>query len=117
MKTKLARVFIERRIIQRGSVFEAYYSTKGISGQFDTAVVGSFKLIGAQAAGDWVYFDTIGPDDSRHRIRCDSIITVDGMPLDRITESHQLTLDGDEAASNSRRGRRKVKEEEDDNDE
>ena len=112
MKTKLARVFIERKIIQHGSILEAYYNTKGISGQLDSSVIGSFKLAGAQAVGDWVYFDTVGPDNARYRIRCDSVVSLDGMPLERIAESHQLTLDGDESLANYRRGRRKRIEEE-----
>jgi hypothetical protein len=112
MQAKLARTFIERKIIQRGTVFEAHYSTKGISGQFDTSVVGSFRLVGAKSVGEWVYFDTIGPEDARFTIRCDSVVSLDGMPLQRIAESHQLTIDGDDIVSNSRRGRRRKPEEE-----
>lgn len=113
MQPKLARTFIERKIIQQGSVFEARYNTRGISGQFDAMVVGSFRLIRATAIGDWVYFDTIGPEDVQYRIRCDTVFSLDGMPLERIAESHQLTIDGEESVSNSRRGRRKKVEEDD----
>jgi hypothetical protein len=106
MKTKLARVLIERRVIQHGSVFEAYYNARGISCQCDSAVLGAFKLIGAKATKDWVFFETLGPDQARYMLRCDYIISLDGMPLSRIAESHQLTEDGEEAKPN-RRGRRK----------
>lgn len=113
MKSKLARAFIEKSIIQRGSILEAFYSTKGISGQCDAQVLGSFKLIGAQAVGEWVFFETIGPDDKQYRVRCDNVVSLDGMPLERITESHQLTLDGEPATAH-RRGRRKKVDDEDD---
>jgi hypothetical protein len=108
MKAKLARILIERGVIQRGSMLEAYHNTKGISCQCDASVLASFRLIGAQATKEWVFFETIIPDTKeRQRIRCDQIISLDGMPLDRIAESQQLTEDGEDAKLNSRRGRRK----------
>ena len=113
MKSKLARVFIEKSIITRGTVFEAYYNTKGISGQCNATVLESFKLIGAQAIGDWIYFNTTGPDNVVHRFRCDEIISLDGMPIKRVAESHQLTEDGEEHQF-IRRGRRRKNENIDD---
>jgi hypothetical protein len=106
MKTQLARVLIERGVIQLGSVFEAYYNTKGISCQIDSPVLGSFKLIGAKATKEWVYFETLGPDQTRQLLRCDYVTSFDGMAIARIAESHQLTDDGDDAKA-IRRGRRK----------
>ena len=107
MKSKLARVFIEKSIIQKGSIIEAYHSVKGISGQYDAAVLSSFRLTGAKAVGEWVYFDAIDDDKQECRIRCDYVMSLDGMPVGRIAESHHLTEDGDERISNARRGRRK----------
>lgn len=106
MKSKLARVLIERGVIQRGTILEAYHNTKGISCQCDTEVLGRFRLIGAQATRDWVFFETIIPETKeQHRLRCDQIISLDGMPVDRIAESQQLNEDG-EVKANSRRGRK-----------
>ncbi len=95
MHANLARTFIERKIIQKGTMVEAYYHTKGISGQFDSSVLGTFRLIGAQSIGDWIFFDTIGPNDIRYRIRCDNVVSLDGMPVNRIAASHQLNETGD----------------------
>jgi hypothetical protein len=106
MRNNLAKVFIQKGIIRRGSVFECWYSTKGISGQCDASVLGSFKLIGAQSVGDWVYFNTIGPDDKQYRIRSDLVKTIDGMTAKNVAESHQLTEDGDDYQF-IRRGRRR----------
>ena len=106
MKTKLARIFIEKNIISRGTVFEAYYKTKGISGQCNADVLGSFKLIGAQSIGEWIYFNTIGPDNNQYRLRCDDVLSVDGMPIKRVAESHQLDEEGEEHQF-LRRGRRR----------
>lgn len=105
MKPKLARVLIEKGVIQKGTILEAYHSARGLSGQYDAALPASFKLIGAQAVGEWVYFNALGPDDEQCRIRCDYIIALDSMPLSRVIESLQLTVDGDEAAP--RRNRRR----------
>lgn len=113
MKPKLARVFIKNGIIQKGTVFESYYNTKGISGQCDTAIRGSFKLIGAQSVGDWIYFNTIGPESKQYRLRCDYVISLDGMPLRRVAESHQLTEDGEDHQF-IRRGRRRKEDIDDD---
>lgn len=108
MQSKLARILIERGVIQNGTILDAYYNTRGISCRCDAAILGRFRLIGAQATKDWVYFETIIPDTTeRYRIRCDYIIALDGMPLERVAESQQLTIDGEVRAS-SRRGRRKV---------
>jgi len=107
METKLARILIERGVIQRGTVLEAYYSTKGISCQCNASVLGTFRLVGAQATKDWVYFETFMPDTTnQYRIRCDYVISLDGMPLQRIAEAQQLTQDGEVVKSNSRRGKR-----------
>lgn len=110
LHTKLARVLIERKILQKGSIIEAYYSTKGISGVCDASVLGTFKLNGAKATQEWVFFDTIGPEDKPFRIRCDYIISLDGMPIARIAESHQLTEAGEPVIPASRRGRKKKDE-------
>ncbi len=105
MKAKLAKILIEKNIIRKETVFEALYNSKGISCQLDTSVKGSFKLVGAQSIGDWVFFDTIGPDTTTQtRIRCDSVISLDGMSVRRVAESHLLTLEGEPIIP--KRGRR-----------
>jgi hypothetical protein len=108
MKSKLARVLIEKGVIQKGTILEAYHSARGLSGQYDAAIPASFKLIGAQAVGEWVYFNAIGPDDEQCRIRCDYIIALDSMPINRVIESLQLTENGDDVAP--RRNRRRNKD-------
>lgn len=103
MKSKLARILIERGVIQRGTMMEAYYNTKGISCLCDTEVLGTFRLVGAQATKDWVYFETIIPDTKEpYRLRCDQIISLDGMPMVRISEAQQLNEDGDETKKRKR---------------
>ena len=109
MKTTLARVFIEKSIITRGTVFEAYYNAKGISGQCNAEVIGKFKLTGAQMVGDWIYFNTIDYDKNTYRLRCDAVLSLDGMPVKRVAESHQLTEDGVDHKF-IRRGRRRKDE-------
>ena len=69
MNSNLARILIERGVIQRGTILDSYYSAKGISCQCDTSVLGRFKLVGAQATSDWVYFVTILPDTTE-QYRC-----------------------------------------------
>ena len=106
MNSKLARVFIDRGIVSKGSIFEAYYNTKGISGQRNSRILGKFKLIGAQQVGEWIYFNTINDEKEIHRLRCDAIQSLDGMPIKRVAESHQLTEEGENHMF-IRRGRRR----------
>jgi hypothetical protein len=116
MKPTLAKLLIENGIIRYGTVFEVYHNTKGISGQYDSTILDSFRLIGAQSIGEWVYFVTLGSDNNQHRIRCDYVISVDGMPISRLAESHSFNENGEDVKTVRRGRRKKILEEDEDDD-
>lgn len=94
MKSNLAKILIEKGIIRKGIALEANYTTKGISCTNNVPVKGRFILNGASSIKDWVFFTVIGPNNENLKIRCDQVLSLDGMPIKRVAESHQLDVNG-----------------------
>jgi hypothetical protein len=108
MNSALARVLLSRGVIRQGTVIEAYQSVRGLSCVCNSNVVSSFVISRACLLnGTHVVFDVIGPDQVPCRLPSDDVVSLDGMLIDRIASSHNLTLDGAELAIRSRRGRRR----------
>lgn len=106
MKAALARALIERGVIQRGTVLQAFHNAKGLSGQYDATISSAFKLTGAQAVGEWVYFNATDTGDNPCRFRCDYVTKLDGMPISRVAAAQLLTEDGESIAPKRSRRRK-----------
>lgn len=94
MKSKLAKILIEKGIIKKGIALEVNYTTKGISCTNNVPVKGRFVLNGASLIKEWVYFTVVGPNNEILKIRCDQVLSLDGMPIKRVAQSHHLDENG-----------------------
>ena|ERR1051325_5889842 len=102
MQAKLARVLVQRGIIQRGTLIEAYQSAKGLSGICDSHKLMTYAVIGAKASQTAVTFETIGSDKQPYRVPCEFVCTLDGMDISRVAAAHQLTMEGDDIPKKQR---------------
>lgn len=108
MNTNLVRALMSMGIIRQGTVIQAYQNVRSLSCQCDSKVIGSFIINRARLLGGTrVVFDTINLDQTPHSVQSEEIIMVDGMMVNRIASSHNLSLEGVAITGRSRRGRRK----------
>lgn len=108
MNSNLARVLLSRDVIRRGTVIEAYQSVRGLSCECNSSVIAQFVVIGAKLINQSrVIFDTIGPEQVPYQVRAEQIVIIDGMAINRIAITQNLTLEGVEVPVRSRRGRRR----------
>lgn len=89
----LAKTMIQKGIIRQGTMLDAYENVKGISGQCDASQRISVAVVSAHSDGEWIFFETIGADKVKRRLRCDFVCSLDGMAVDRVAMAHRLTVD------------------------
>jgi hypothetical protein len=110
MKSALARVLLTKGVIRQGTVIEAYQNVRGLSCIRNASVVAAFVIARACLLnGVQIVFDSIGPDQAPCRLPSEHVISLDGMPIERIASSHNLTLDGAELTMRRRGRRRKTR--------
>lgn len=110
MNPTLAQALLAKGVIRHGTIVQAYQNVRGLSCECDSQVLASFVVNRARLIGGRrVVFDAIDIEQITYAMRSEQIIMVDGMPIDRIAYSHNLTLDGVEIIGRSRRGRRKIR--------
>lgn len=108
MKSSLARVLLQKGVIRQGTVAESYQNVRGLSCIENANVLTSFIIFGARLLdGEEIVFDSLNTKQVSGRLPSEAIVTLDGMLIERIASSHNLTLDGQQLAVCSRRGRRR----------
>jgi hypothetical protein len=108
MNSNLAHVLLTRGVIRQGTVIDLYHNVRGLSCSCNATVMGSFVIVGARLRDHtWMVFDTLDHEQNPCQIQAEQIIKIDGMLVERIAISHNLTLTGGELARRSQRGRRK----------
>jgi len=108
MEAMLARKLIEKGAIRQNTIFEAYFRTHGLSCVSDAIQLGKFKLIAAKAAKDnsRVVFEGI-LDDVVYKFTNKEILSIDGMPPDRLAAIYDLNINGDPLVFTGKRRRKK----------
>jgi hypothetical protein len=111
MHSKLARALIERGVIQPNTVLQVYQSAKGLSCVCDSYALTDYKVLGAKAIGEYVFFEVETTDSApqRQRVRSDYVVSVDGMAINRVAAAHQLQENGSPIQRASRRRRKPVR--------
>jgi hypothetical protein len=66
-------------------------------------IVNQARLIG----GKRIIFDTIDQEQASYAVPSEQVIMVDGMTINRLASSHNLSLEGVEITGRLRRGRAK----------
>jgi hypothetical protein len=94
MDTNLAKVLVQRGVIRRGTILEAYQSAKGLSCICDSYSLTSYAVLRASADTAYVYFDVASSSTEQCRIRSDYVTTIDGMAVKRVAAAHLLKEDG-----------------------
>lgn len=107
MDTNLAKILVRRGVIRQGTVLEAYQTAKGLSGVCDSFEMKRYIVVGASTSGAFVYFTVASSATERQRIRCDFVVSLDGMMIERVASAHQLREDGSEIKAKARRSRTK----------
>jgi hypothetical protein len=101
-------VLLARGVIRRGTTIEAPQKVRGLSCIRNETILRPFVITGVRRHGlDRIVFEAIDADQTRCVVEADDVVRLDGMLVNRITLAQNLTEEGVELPSRSRRGRRK----------
>lgn len=108
MNPLLAKKLIERGAIRQGTIFQAYYKAHGLSGLNDSSILESFYIHSAGIRPDGTVCFTAYDSEKKEirRFMSTEIITMDGMDIQRTAKTYNLAVDGNDAVSGKRRGRK-----------
>jgi hypothetical protein len=108
MNPNLAQALLSKGVIRMGTVIQAYQHVKSLSCVCNSSVIVSYIITRARlVGGKRVLFDAVNPEQIRHVVESEQVVMVDGMLIDRLAYSHNLSMDGIDVTRRTRRGRRK----------
>jgi hypothetical protein len=108
MQSSLARVLLSKGVIRQGTVIESYQNVRGLSCVRNANVLSKFVIVRACLInGHNIVFDSLAADQTPCRLTSEQVISLDGMLIERIATSHNLTLSGEQLSNRTRRGRRR----------
>ena len=109
MNTKLIRKLVTSGVIRENTEIEAFYKGVDMTGCERARVRGSFFIRGLKVndeAGVTI-FSTVSTIDGRPRtVLSEDVISVDGMPVDRLASIYGLDATGGKMVQGKRRGRK-----------
>ena len=109
MHTQLAKKLIEVGAIRENTEFQAHYRAHGLSCISNSLLIGTFLLKKAIFSNSQqkVFFEgSIGDATEVYRFSDKEILSLDGMPIERVAEIYDLYENGEEKKKAKRRGRK-----------
>jgi hypothetical protein len=109
MNIKLIRKLTEMGIIRENTEIEAFYYGVDLSGNPLTRTKGTFYIQGIRVAKEaenatLVVLSTV--DGSKSAVKSENVLTVDGMPIERLAGIYGIDATGCAISQGKRRGRR-----------
>ena len=107
MNVNLVRKLVTAGVIRTNTEIEAEYRGIDLSGRPMIRSKGHFFIQGVKIVADEVIFDTVSVvDGSPRKIKADSVLFMDGMPINKLASIHGISDKGDKLKEGKRRGRK-----------
>ena len=109
MEALLAKKLVEKGAIRQNTEFEALYFAHGLSCLANSQLLGTFRVNAAKFSKDrnQVIFEALNGDNKEiYRFTNDQVVSLDGMPPQRVAAIYNLTTRGEDVAIGKRRGRK-----------
>jgi hypothetical protein len=112
MNVLLAKKLIENGAIRQSTELEAYYNAHGLSCVDNSNIIGKFTLVAARYAEKEteIIFECLSEDGLKpYRFTNKEVLSLDGMPPDRVASIYNLKDNGEEMTGCGKRRGRKPK--------
>lgn len=106
MNDNLAKILVNKNIINTNTKLETRYLGKGLDGSYTVPSVGTFTVTNIGKIENIIIFTLVRTDGFETIVPADNILRIDGMDPVRLAKVYNLKEDGSPGKVGKKRGRK-----------